>query len=153
MHQPSLNRDNSAVPALLSTAALVFIATAGALVGLGLRNGDALSAFHLTGSAVLDRLGLAANVAGRVIAGVLQHLLLSGAWGLLLAAVTLPLRLRMRIVACVLLVPLYMYAIPRFVPSSFRIGSAVTNRDTDLFPIAVAISIALLGGAWVAKRD
>jgi hypothetical protein len=53
----------------------------------------------------------------------------------------------------VLLVPLYVYLIPRVIPPAFRIGFAVTNRDSDLFPIAAALSIALLGGAWVAKRD
>ena len=153
MRQPSSIRDNSAVTALLSTAALVSIATAGALIGLGIRSGDVLRAFRVAGGNVLANAGIAANLAGQLVVGVLHHAVLSGAWGLLFAALALRLRMGIRIVACMLLVPLYVYVIPRIVPASLRIGDAVTNRDTDLFSIAVAISIALLGGAWVAKRD
>jgi hypothetical protein len=153
MHQPSSKRDNSGPAALLSTAALVVIATAGALVGLGLRSGDSLRAFRNAGTDLLASFGLAASSIGQMFVGTLYHAVLAGAWGLLFAMVALRLRIAFRIVACVLLVPLYVYIIPRVIPPVFRIGYAVTYRDTDLFSIAAAISIALLGGAWVAKRD
>lgn len=107
----------------------------------------------MAGGNVLASLGLAASVPGQLAIGALHHVALASAWGLLLAALALPLRTITRVVACVLLVPLYVYVIPRLAPSWIRIGDAVTNRDTDLFSIAVALSMALLGGAWVAKRE
>ena len=153
MNEPSSNRDSRGPASLLATAALVSIATAGALVGLGLRSGDALRAFRNAGTDLLANFGLTANIIGQVFIGVVHHVVLSGAWGLLFAALIMRLQTASRIVACVLLVPLYVYIIPRVISPSLRIGYAVTNRDTDLFSIAVALSVALLGGAWVAKRD
>ena len=153
MNEASSNRDSRGPATLLSTAALVSIATAGALIGLGLRSGDALRAFRNAGTDLLANFGLTANIIGQVFIGVVHHVVLSGAWGLLFAALIMRLQTASRIVACVLLVPLYVYIIPRVISPSLRIGYAVTNRDTDLFSIAVALSVALLGGAWVAKRD
>ena len=129
------------------------ITTAGVLVGLGLRGGEAMLVFRLAGSNLLGASGVAFNAFGALLAGTLHHLLLATAWGMLLSLLILRLQDVSRLVACVLLVPLYLYIVPRVIPPLLRIGHAVTSRDADLFPIAAAIAVALLGGAWVAKRN
>lgn len=151
MRTPSPFRDKHAFRALLASGALVTITTAGALVGLGLQTGEALRVFRHAGINVLAALGfVTAGPLAAVTAGLLHHLVVASGWGVLLSIVALTLQGLSRLVACVLLVPLYLYIVPRVIPPVFRIGHAVTSRDADLFPIAAALAVALLGGAWVA---
>ena len=153
MNRPSSNRDTVSFLSLLSTAALVTIATGGAVIGLGIRAGESLSGFRNAGIDILSRFGLTASVTGLVFVGTLHHLIVSWLWGMLFAAAASRLHSLSRLVACVLLVPIYVYVVPRLIPMLLRIGFGVTFRDADLFPIAAAIAVALLSGAWVAKRD
>lgn len=141
------------LPALISSGLLVTIATAGALCGLGLRSGETLRIFRQGGRILVG--GAVTDVAPvlSVFTGMGHHVLVATLWGTVLSVLTLQLRNFSRLVACVLLVPLYVYVVPRVVPPMLRVGYVVTSRDADLFPIAAAMSVALLCGAWVAKRD
>jgi len=107
--------------------------------------------FRAAGGRVLA--GIAANPALMVLAGSVHHLIVATAWGYLLSYGAMRLHGLMRTVACIVLIPVYMWVVSNFIPSFFQIGFGVTSTRADLFPVAAAISVALLGGAWVAKRD
>jgi hypothetical protein len=138
--------------AMLTSGVLVAIATAGALLGLGWRDGEPSRVFRQAGRNLLGVVGLSSTATPlrATMVGYLHHLVVATLWGMLLALVILRLRGVSRVVALVLLVPLYTFLVPRVVPPLLRIGHAVTSDSASLFPIAATIAVALLGGVWVA---
>jgi hypothetical protein len=152
MYVSSESRSAVSLRSILATGLLVAITTSGALFGLGMRAGEALRVFRLVGRNILG-LGEVNSDVQLIVTGLGHHLVVATLWGSLLAAVVLRLQGFSRLLVCVFLVPLYLVAIPRVVPPLLRVGHAVTSSAADMFPIAAAISVALLGGAWVAKRD
>lgn len=69
--------------AAFATGTLTTIATGGALLGLGWREGEAGRVFRLAGRALLERFGFASGTAplSSVALGYLHHLMVATAWG------------------------------------------------------------------------
>ena len=141
--------------AALAAGTLTAIATGGALLGLGWREGEAGRVFRLAGRGLLERLGVASSAAPltSVALGYLHHLLIATGWGVLLALLVLPLRGVTRVAAAVLAAAGYAALALWVLPSTLRIGYAVTGTLTGVVAIGAAVAVALLGGVWVAIGD
>lgn len=138
-----------------ATAALVTISTGGALVGLGMREGETSRVFRLVGRTILERLGVASAAAPltSVAFGYLHHLAIATAWGVALALLVLPRRGALRILAALAASVVYCVLALWVLPPVFRIGFSVTSNVASVVPIGVALAVALLGGAWLASAD
>lgn len=152
---PQTDRPTSLFDAALATGALVAIATGGALIGLGLREGEPSRVFRLVGRTLLERMGVASAAAPltSVAFGYLHHLVIATAWGVLIGLLVLPLRGAVRVLAAVAAATIYAFCAIRGVPPEFRIGFSVTNNVPSVVPIAVALCVALLGGVWLKATD
>ena len=141
--------------AALAAGTLTAIATGGALLGLGWREGEAGRVFRLAGRGLLERLGVASSAAPltSVALGYLHHLIIATGWGVLLALLVLPLRGVTRVAAAVLVAVGYAALALWVLPSTLRIGYAVTGTLTGVVAIGAAVAVALLGGVWVAIGD
>jgi hypothetical protein len=137
------------------TGSLTTIATGGALIGLGMREGEASRVFRLAGRGILERSGLASNTAPltSVAVGYVHHLAVATLWGVVLSIVLLPLRGVTRVVFAVILAALYAWLSVSFVPAGLRIGYTVTANLPSAVPIGVSLVVALLGGIWLAATD
>ncbi len=141
--------------AALAAGTLTAIATGGALLGLGWREGEAGRVFRLAGRGLLERLGVASSAAPltSVALGYLHHLIIATGWGVFLALLVLPLRGVTRVAAAVLAAAGYAALALWVLPSTLRIGYAVTGTLTGVVAIGAAVAVALLGGVWVAIGD
>jgi hypothetical protein len=139
----------------LATGTLSTIATGGALLGLGWREGEAGRVFRLAGRGLLERFGVmsAAAPLTSVALGYLHHLLIATAWGALLALLVLPLRGVVRVLAAVIAAVMYVTLAGTTLPPSLRIGYAVTSTIPGAVPIGAALSLALLGGIWLHRAE
>jgi hypothetical protein len=139
----------------LATGALVTIATGGALIGLGVREGEASRVFRLVGRTVLERIGVASGAAPltSVALGYLHHLVIATLWGVLIGMLVLPLRGGVRVLAAIVAAVAYGLFATRWIPPALRIGFSVTSNVPAAVPIAVALLVALLGGVWLAATE
>ncbi len=139
----------------VTAGSLATIATGGALIGLGMREGEASRVFRLAGRSLLEQLGVASTAAPltSVAIGYLHHLAIATAWGILLSMLVLPLRGAIRILAAIVAAALYSWISVDFVPSALRIGYSVTSNTPSAVPIGVSLAVALLGGVWLAATD
>lgn len=139
----------------LATGTLSTIATGGALLGLGWREGEAGRVFRLAGRGLLERVGVVSAAAPltSVALGYLHHLLVATAWGALLALLVLPLRGAVRVFAAVIAAVMYVTLAGTLLPPSLRIGYAVTSTIPGAVPIGAALSLALLGGIWLHRAE
>jgi hypothetical protein len=149
------DRPTTLLDSALATGALVTIATGGALIGLGMREGEASRVFRLVGRVLLERAGAASGAAPltSVALGYIHHLVVATLWGVLIGLLVLPLRGTMRVVAAFLAVIVYAVFVTRWFPPVMRIGYSVTSNVPGVVPIAVALLVALLGGVWVAASE
>ena len=141
--------------AALATGTLSTIATGGALLGLGWREGEAGRVFRLAGRGLLERLGVVSAAAPltSVALGYLHHLVIATAWGALLALLVLPLRGATRILAALVAAVAYVVLVGNILPPTLRIGYAVTSSVPSAVPIGAALALALLGGVWLHATD
>ncbi|GAB1342637.1 hypothetical protein [Gemmatimonas sp.] len=139
----------------LATGTLSTIATGGALLGFGWREGEAGRVFRLAGRGLLERIGVmsAAAPLTSVALGYLHHLLVATAWGALLALLVLPLRGVVRVLAAVIAAVMYVTLAGTMLPPSLRIGYAVTSTIPGAVPIGAALALALLGGIWLHRAE
>lgn len=139
----------------LATGALATIATGGALIGIGLREGESSRVFRLVGRTLLERMGVpsAAAPLTSVAVGYLHHLIIASAWGIMLGLIVLALRGPMRLFAALVAAAVYGLVALWFMPPMMRIGFSVTSNVSGVVPIAVALLMALLGGVWLAASD
>lgn len=150
--------DGEARPGLLDTAlatgTLAAIATGGALVGFGWREGEPGRLFRLAGRALLERGGIpsAAVPLTAVALGYLHHLLVATAWGALLALGVLPWRPAARVAAALLAAAAFGW-LRELVPVPARVGLAVTETPGAAVTMAASFAVALLGGAWLAAGE
>ena len=153
MHQRA--RATRLLDSALATGALVTIATGGALIGLGVREGEASRVFRLVGRTVLERIGVASAAAPltSVAVGYLHHLVVATLWGVLIGMLVLPLRGGVRVLAAMVAALAYGMFATRWIPPALRIGFSVTSNLPAVVPIAVALMIALLGGVWLATTE
>lgn len=141
--------------AAFATGTLATIATGGALLGLGWREGEAGRVFRLAGRGLLERFGVVSSAAPltSVALGYLHHLAVATAWGILLALIVLPLRGLVRVAAALTVAVGYAVLAGTWLPAPLRIGYAVTSTIPGAVPIGAALALALLGGIWLHAAD
>lgn len=143
--------------AAFAAGTLAAIATGGALLGLGWREGEAGRVFRLAGRGLLERLGVlsAAAPLTSVALGYLHHLAVATVWGVVLALFVLPLRGAVQLLAALAAAFAYVVLAGTLLPATLRIGYAVTSTVGGAVPIGAALALALLGGSWLyaAERD
>jgi len=151
-HGNGHGRFTQLIDAALAAGTLTAIATGGALLGLGWREGEAGRVFRLAGRGLLERVGVASSAAPltSVALGYLHHLIVATGWGVLLALLVLPLRGVTRITAAMLAAAGYAALALWVLPSTLRIGYAVTGTPSGVVAIGAAVAVALLGSVWVA---
>jgi hypothetical protein len=151
----STGRFDRLFDAALATGTLTTIATGGALLGLGWREGEPGRAFRLAGRGLLERLGVASQSVplASVALGYVHHLVVATAWGLLIALLILPLRGALRVVAALAAAGGYLLMAVTVLPTPVRIGYAVTSGMGGVVSIGAALALALLGGVWLAAHD
>jgi len=151
-HGNAHGRFTQLIDAALAAGTLTAIATGGALLGLGWREGEAGRVFRLAGRGLLERVGVASSAAPltSVALGYLHHLIIATGWGVLLALLVLPLRGVTRIAAVMLAAVGYASLALWVLPSTLRIGYAVTATPSGVVAIGAAVAVALLGAVWVA---
>lgn len=139
----------------MTTGSLTTIATGGALIGLGMREGETSRVFRLAGRGLLERVGIVSNSAPLTSVGIgyLHHLLVATLWGVGLSLLVLPLKGVTRITAAVLASAFYVWISLDFVPAGLRIGYSVTSNVTSAVSVGVSLVVALLGGVWLAATD
>ena len=149
-------RSRTLMDSALGTGALTTIATGGALIGLGLREGEASRVFRLVGRALLERFGVASVDAPltSVALGYIHHLAAATLWGGMLGIVVLwPRTNRMRVVTAFVCTALYAALTLGVVPPILKIGYSVTSNVPAVVPISVALVLALLGDIWIDASD
>ncbi|MDQ8158293.1 MAG: hypothetical protein P3B76_12465 [Gemmatimonadota bacterium] len=151
-HGTAPRRFTQLFDAALAAGTLTAIATGGALLGLGWRDGEAGRVFRLAGRGLLERFGVASSAAPltSVALGYLHHLVVATAWGIALALLVLPLRGVARLVAALAAAAAYGLLAFLVLPSALRIGYGVTGTVPGAVSIGAAVGVALLGGVWVA---
>lgn len=139
----------------VTAGSLATIATGGALIGLGMRQGESSRVFRLAGRSLLERVGVATSAAPltSVAVGYLHHLAVATLWGIGLSLLVLPLRGMTRIAAAILAAALYAWISVDFVPAVLRIGYSVTSNTPSAVPIGISLAVALLGGVWLAAAE
>ncbi len=151
-HGTAHGRFSRLLDAALAAGTLTAISTGGALLGLGWREGEAGRVFRLAGRGLLERFGVASSAAPltSVALGYLHHLVIATLWGVVLSFVVLPFRGATRLLAAVLAAAAYALVALYLLPSTLRIGYAVTATVPGVVSIGAAVGVALLGGVWVA---
>lgn len=151
----SPGRFTRVLDAALATGTLSTIATGGALLGMGWREGEAGRVFRLAGRGLLERSGVVSAAAPltSVALGYLHHLIVATAWGALLALLVLPMRGVLRVLAALMAALAYVLLAGLWLPAALRIGYAVTSSVPSAVPIGAALALALLGGAWLHATD
>lgn len=154
-HGAAYGRFSQLLDAALAAGTLTAISTGGALLGLGWREGEAGRVFRLAGRGLLERFGVASSAAPltSVALGYLHHLVIATLWGVLLACLVLPLRGVTRITAALLAAATYAAIALYVLPSTLRIGYAVTATVPGAVSIGAAVGVALLGSVWVAVGE
>ena len=144
-------RPRALLEAAYTTGSLTTIATGGALLGLGMREGEPSRVFRLAGRGLLEGLGVTSLAAPltSVAVGYLDHLLVASVWGLALGLVVLPRRGLWRPLTAPLAAALYTWLSVTLLPAGLRIGYAVTSSTAAAVPIGIALAVALLGGGWL----
>ncbi|MCA0375213.1 MAG: hypothetical protein LCH84_06065 [Gemmatimonadetes bacterium] len=134
---------------------LATIATGGALLGLGWRDGEPGRVFRLAGRALLERLGVASVSAPltSVALGYLHHLAIAAGWGVLLALLILPLRGLTRVLAALAAAAGYCALSLWILPPLLRVGYGVTATVPAAVAVAVALAVSLVAGVWVAAAE
>lgn len=137
--------------AAFATGTLAAIATGGALLGLGWREGEAGRVFRLAGRGLLERVGVVSAAAPltSVALGYLHHLLVATLWGFVLSLIVLALRGPIRYLAAGVGAMGYTVLAGLVLPPALRIGYAVTSGIPSGVPIGAALALALLGGVWL----
>jgi hypothetical protein len=148
-------RFSELLDAAFAVGTLATIATGGALLGLGWRDGEAGRVFRLAGRGLLERMGVPSMTAPltSVALGYLHHLVIATLWGVLLGLLVLPLRGFWRVLAALGLAALYLLGSVAVLPAVLRVGYGVTGTLAAAVPVGVALAAALLGGIWVADGE
>lgn len=139
----------------LAAGSLATISTGGALLGLGMREGEASRVFRLAGKGILESTGIVKVAAPLTSVGVgyVHHLFVATLWGFLLSLCFLPFGNRVRVAGSLAGAALYGWLSLGFVPAGLRIGYSVTSNAFSAVPIGVSLAVALLGSAWLAATD
>lgn len=142
--------DNAFIAGSLTT-----IATGGALIGLGMRDGESSRIFRLAGRGILESTGIARVAAPLTSVGVgyLHHLFVGTFWGVVLSLCLLPLKGWGKIAGAIVAALFYAIISVYLIPSGLRIGYSVTSHAASAVPIGISLAVALLGSLWLAATD
>lgn len=139
-----------------TAGSLTTIATGGALIGLGLRQGEASRVFRLAGRGLIERVG-AINLdvpLTSVALGYLHHLVIAAVWGAVLGVLAkLPRGATARVGLSLVASFAYGVLSLSLLPPLFRIGYAVTSDVAGVVPITVAMLLALVGDVWLDASE
>jgi hypothetical protein len=126
-------------------------ATAGVLVGLGLRHGAALTPFQLYGRAFLASwTGLIAPAWLSVAVGLVVHGLWMVVWGVCFTAVAAPLRVRSVTILALLLG--LMAALAAWVfPAALGAAALASLSSLQTFLFVLFLALSLLAGTRLAR--
>ena len=144
----SSSRLQDLIDAAFAVGTLTTIATGGALLGLGMRDGEAGRAFRLAGRGLLESIGVPSLTAPltSVALGYLHHLIVATAWGVLLAMVVLPQRGLWRVVVAIIAAAVYtMVAVSTAACAEAPMREAI-QKSTRLSMLS-ATMVATLGPA------
>jgi len=144
------------IDSALGTGALTTIATGGALIGLGVRDGEPSRVFRLVGRAIFERVGVVSVDAplSSVALGYVHHLAAATLWGGVLGVIVLwPRTNRSRVLTAVVCAVAYGALTLGIVPPILRIGFSVTSNVSAVVPISVALVLALLGDIWINAAE
>lgn len=143
------------VDAAFVTGTLTTIATGGALIGMGWREGESGRVFRLAGRAVLEWLGVSSASAPltSVALGYLHHLTIATAWGVFFGLLVLPWRKAIGWLFALALSVIYVLLVTSVVPAPLRIGYGVTGSVSSVVPIGAALAVALFGGIWLSGNQ
>jgi hypothetical protein len=141
--------------AAFAVGTLATIATGGALLGLGWRDGESGRVFRLAGRGFLESIGVPSITAPltSVALGYLHHLIIATVWGVVLSLLVLPQRGIWRVVTAIVVTGVYLLLSLQLLPALLRIGYGVTGTIPGAVPVGVAMASALIGGAWVAASE
>lgn len=141
--------------AAFAVGTLTTIATGGALLGLGWRDGESGRVFRLAGRGLLESIGVPSLTAPltSVALGYLHHLLVATTWGVLLSLLVLPQRGLWRAVTAAVVTGVYVLLSLQLLPALLRIGYGVTGTIPGVVPVGIAMVLALIGGGWVAAGE
>jgi hypothetical protein len=140
-----------------TAALLVLMASSGAVLGFGHRDGDLLRGFRLLGRLLLEGPTLGAAVSSLTalprttpLLGALHHVTVALAWGFLLGLLVRPFRgLPFALVACGGAFAFSLLAF-RVLPPLVSVGFATVNSPARAVPFAMAIAVALLVTPWAS---
>jgi hypothetical protein len=127
-------------------------ATAGALVGFGVREGAPGASFLTAGRLLLGVApteGGDAQVAAAAV-GVLAHAATCVVWGLLFGLVAARLR-GLRLIAAALVFAAAVYGIREYVPALLRVGYGSRAFPPQLVLLHAALALALAAGIRIAQ--
>lgn len=135
----------------LAIGTLTTIATGGALLGLGWREGEVGRLFRLAGRGLLERVSVASGAAPltSVALGYLHHLIVATLWGMILGLCVLPWRGLWRWIAVVVVAFGHAVASLLWLPPIARIGFGATGNPASAVPVVMAAAAALCGGVWL----
>jgi hypothetical protein len=145
----------NALDSAFVAGSLATISTGGALIGLGIRDGESSRIFRLAGRGILESTGIVRAAAPLTSVGVgyLHHLFVATLWGVLLSLCLVPLRGWKKVVGAIVAAFLYGLISLDLVPSGLRIGYSVTSNAISAVPIGISLAVALLGSLWLAATD
>ena len=129
-------------------------ATAGVIVGLGLRHHSAMRPFLMSGRATFAALtGLVAPTLLATTLGILAHACWMVLWGICFSMVATPLRGTQRPFAAALLVLLAGFLSRSVAPGALGAGGMATQGDAELVVLLGVFALALLGGIRLAATS
>jgi hypothetical protein len=135
----------------LRVGLVVAAATAGVLVGLGLRHGTALTPFQLYGRALLASwTGAIAPAWVSVVVGLVAHGFWMLLWGVCFTAVAAPLRARPAALAAVLVGVIAILAAWLF-PSALGAVALASLSSPQTFLFVLLLTLSLLAGTRFAR--
>lgn len=138
-----------------AAGSLATISTGGALIGLGLREGESSRVFRLAGRGLLESSGMVSTAAPLTSVGVgyLHHLLIATLWGVVFSFAIQSLSGWKKIAGALVAALAYTLISLVRVPAVLRIGYSVTSNAVSAVPIGISLAVALLGSVWLASTD
>lgn len=131
---------------------LMVVATTGALLAFGWRDGEPTKAFRNAGRMLLESPDLGVRVLPIVstAVGFLHHLLVAVLWGVLLILVVRAFRGWTRVAVTLVVSVLFALINLWLIPPMFGVGYAVVTSVGRALPLALAIAFALLVTPWAS---
>ena len=143
----------SANTARPTTAGLLMImATSGALLAFGWRDGEPAKAFRNAGRMLLESSEFpgSAQPAVATAVGVAHHLVIALLWGMVLLLIVRSFRGWVRVLMTIVISAAFAVLNLLVIPPAFGVGYAVVTSLGRALPLALAIAVALLVTPWAS---